>query len=185
MSLFIDRNIIKISELFLYFLKKDYYFLSKILLKFSRHYDPEKNAHAIGISSRHGYIDIITKLLKDDRIRPTILLNWGVEEASQNGHIEIVKLLLKDERISPSDSQNLSVFFAARSNHIDIVKLLLKDLRVNPSDSSNRAINATKSFDIAKLLWKHKSVKQEFKYIKKELLVQLKENDLKNKIGQF
>ena len=106
-------------------------------------------------ASENGHIDLVKKLLKDERVDPSGRQNEAITEASRNGHIEIVKLLLDDDRVDPSDFNSFSLIYACENGHIEIVKLLLDDGRVDQFSLGNLSRNVSKSNkhdDIVKLL---------------------------------
>ena len=102
-------------------------------------------------------IEIISILLNDKQIDPTMDKNWAIRYCSKYGYIDIVKLLLKDKRVSPSDHHNDAIDLASENGHINIIKLL----------------------------WSCKSVKNTLNKNNLILYNQLIKQDIKNKISKF
>ena len=113
------------------------------------------NNWAIRMASDNGHTDVVSLLLKDNRVDPSVYDNWAIRMASENGHTDVVRLLLKDNRVDPSVYDNYAVKFASDKGRTEVVKLLLDDPRVDPSAKNNYAIRWASENghrDIVKLL---------------------------------
>ena len=103
--------------------------------------DPSKeNNKAIIQASDFGYLNVVNRLLEDDRVDPSDLENEAIIQASAEGHLNIVDRLMQDDRVDPSDQYNMAIIHASRFGYLDIVNRLLMDPRVNPSTQENSAI---------------------------------------------
>jgi hypothetical protein len=96
--------------------------------------------HTVLINAGHCGINIISRLLKDPRINPTINNNNFIIMFASRGRLDVVNLLLADSRVNPADQHNKAIFSTAINGHARIVQRLLEDPRVDPTDLDNRAI---------------------------------------------
>lgn len=97
----------------------------------------------ICLAAANGSLEIVTCLLEDLRVDPTLTSEDGYPAiclASRNGHFNVVKRLLEDTRIDPSVLSDYAIRFATDKGRHEIVKLLLQDKRVDPSAAKNQAI---------------------------------------------
>jgi ankyrin repeat protein len=85
-------------------------------------------------------IEIINRLLEENRVDPSADNNKAIRIASQKGHLDIVNRLLEDPRVDPSAYNNSAIKWASQNGHFDIVNRLLEDPRVDPSSENNEAI---------------------------------------------
>lgn len=95
-----------------------------------------KDNLAIQIACKYGYIEIVEKLLKDEKVDPTANNQYAVREASKKGHTEVVKLLLENNKVDPSVEYNDAIIQASKNGHEKVVMLLLKDSRIETSAES-------------------------------------------------
>jgi ankyrin repeat protein len=78
--------------------------------------------------------DVISILIKDSRIDPSVDDNYAIRWASGGGYTEIVDLLLKDPRVDPSAEDNDAIRWAYLSGHKNIVEMLFS--KVNSSEDN-------------------------------------------------
>lgn len=103
--------------------------------------DPSQNEnYAIVIASRYGHLEIVRRLLQDERVNPAEHDNDAIVYAAFNDNVEIVRLLLQDERVNPADNNNDAIIQASTHDSLETARLLLEDERVNPADQDNIAI---------------------------------------------
>ncbi|KAJ3407128.1 hypothetical protein HDU80_009583 [Chytriomyces hyalinus] len=92
--------------------------------------------HLIESAAQFGHVDLVRKLLSDDRSDPSINDGASLREASSTGNVALTALLLQDTRVHPNPSSPLikpAIFEATRHGHEHVVKILLADPRTNPS----------------------------------------------------
>ena len=46
----------------------------------------------------NGHLDVVNRLIEDDRVDPSADDNYAVRQASRNGHTEVVELLNKNKK---------------------------------------------------------------------------------------
>ena len=93
-------------------------------------------------AAEYGYVQVVERLLKDNRVNPAVDNNYAIRYAAKNGHAKVVEMLLKDKRVNPVVDDNFALIWAVRNGHIKVVELLLKDNRVDPSAEKNYAIRS-------------------------------------------
>lgn len=127
--------------------------LIELLLK---RFDPNEHnvdhIPAICVASSRGHVEVVTLLLKDKRVDPTIKNNMAIRWSAEKGHTKIVKLLLNDPRIDPSDRNNYALEMATLNGHLGVVKLLLKDKRISTRGALELALNLRKTKAVKVLL---------------------------------
>ena len=99
--------------------------------------------------------DVLTILLQDPRVDPSINNNSAFKWACQNWIVAVVERLLQDPRVDPSVNDNWALKEACTTGDHHIVELLLQDSRVDPSANDNLAIQnacCLKEVHIAELL---------------------------------
>jgi len=107
-----------------------------------RAFDPSMNENnAIRWAARHGKLEAVLALLRDDRVDPSQGGDKAIRWASWNGHTEVVRALLGDLRVNPSANDNYSIRVASQHGWTEVVKELMKDNRVDPSALNNVAIH--------------------------------------------
>ena len=95
---------------------------------------------ALMATSYNGHLDIVKRLLQDERVDPAAVDISGftaLMDASANGHLDVVKLLLSHPRTDPTAIVTgdyclgyTVIKFAVEGKHFPVVELLLSDLRV-------------------------------------------------------
>eukprot|EP01117_Protostelium_nocturnum_P019131 TRINITY_DN8202_c0_g2_i3.p1 TRINITY_DN8202_c0_g2~~TRINITY_DN8202_c0_g2_i3.p1 ORF type:complete len:433 (-),score=97.27 TRINITY_DN8202_c0_g2_i3:111-1409(-) len=100
----------------------------------------DQQNNAIINASSEGHLEVVERLLEDERVDPSDQQNKAIINASFRGHLEVVERLLKDKRVDPSDQRNKAIINASWG-HLEVVERLLEDERVDPSDRRNEAIN--------------------------------------------
>src|SRR3990167_9224825 len=104
-------------------------------------------------ASKNGRLDIVERLLEDQRVDPSDQNNISIIFASENGHLDVVERLLQDERVDPSSQDNQSIILASENGHLGVVERLLQDRRVDPSDQNNEALRVSLEYKkVANLL---------------------------------
>ncbi|KAI8610603.1 ankyrin repeat-containing domain protein [Chytriomyces sp. MP71] len=83
---------------------------------------------------------IVSLLLQDSRVDPSVQQCEVLVVASTQGWTRIVQSLLADKRIQPDAGRNSAIIAASKRGHLDIVKLLLSAQQVNPSANENEAL---------------------------------------------
>ena len=107
----------------------------------NRGYDPDFTSILIAIfgaynsisihdASSKGHLDVIDRLLQDERVDPSSMNNQTIRNASYYGYLPGVERLLQDVRVDPSDKKNDAIKLASLAGHLPIVERLLKDYRV-------------------------------------------------------
>lgn len=123
----------------------------------------DESIDAITYASREGYLSIVKRLLKDERVTlhgskciglasrygetevvqlllrhtTSIHKNMALVEASEHGHLDIVEMLLQDSEVDPTYDNNQSIQMACLYYRYDIVDRLMDDPRVDPSVDHN------------------------------------------------
>jgi ankyrin repeat protein len=158
-----------------------------ILLKDKRVNAAYNDSYAIHLAAENGYFEIFKTLLKEPNVNHNNKYGRSIIDASFYGHTDIVLLLLQD-----SDLDDFYICYtilnAAKYGHIELTKALLKQSSVNPTEFNNTAIidaYDNKKFDIVKLLWNDKRVKNTLQKDHKELYDKLLNKDIQNKISKF
>ncbi|KAJ3216432.1 hypothetical protein HDU67_009486 [Dinochytrium kinnereticum] len=82
----------------------------------------------------NGHTQLLTLLLADPRLNPSINNNYLLRRISVKGDLPIFNLLLTDPRVSPTSWRNESLRNACKHGHVDIVRALLRDGRCDPGD---------------------------------------------------
>ena len=54
------------------------------------------------LACEEGHIEVIERLLQDERVDPAADDNFAIRAASENGHVVVVARLLQDKRVDPS-----------------------------------------------------------------------------------
>jgi len=104
-------------------------------------FNPAKNNNSLmHTASILGKANIVRLLLQNERVVPSVYLNFGITLASEYGKTEVVRLFLQDQRVDPSTMDNQAIRWASKNGHTEVVRLLLQDERVDPSALNNVAI---------------------------------------------
>jgi len=124
----------------------DWYLVMQVSQRFlrigKRVFDPSINENsAIRWAARHGKLEAVLALLKDERVDPSQGGDKAIRWACWNGHTEVVQALLRDVRVNPSANDNYSIRVASQHGWVDVVRELMKDERVDPSALNNVAIH--------------------------------------------
>jgi hypothetical protein len=82
----------------------------------------------LSVASQCGRVKILKRLLKDERVDPSIDNNYALLLAVLGRHLGVVKVLLKDARVYPIRS---IIETALKRAHIGILRLFLADGRVD------------------------------------------------------
>ena len=94
-----------------------------------------------GFAIRGNQPNVVSLLLKDGRIDPSIKNNYPIQLAAREGKQDIFELLIKDPRVDPSDIDNYALKGAIFHNNDgqtrNIIWMLLNDQRVDPSAGHN------------------------------------------------
>ncbi len=69
---------------------------------------------------------MVERLLRDDRVDPSIRNNYAIRYANANGHLSVVERLLQDERVDPSADDNYAICYASYNGHLQVVQRLLR-----------------------------------------------------------
>jgi ankyrin repeat protein len=179
-----DKNSIQNHMLIKIAAEKNYLEMTQLLTTV---FDPSINYNiAIGEAAKYGCYETVEFLLKDSRVDPSDDFNYAISCAIRSGHIKVFNLLIKNERILNS---NLNTAFvnACKIGDVDIVNSLLKTNKVNLTFDNNSPIyNAFqyKRYDIIKLLYEYKDVKESLKE-DNGLLNSINSFLLNNKINKF
>ena len=88
----------------------------------------------------NGQADLLSRLLKDDKIDPSVNNNEAIRLACTRGNTEIIKLLLAHQKVDPSANDNEAIRYASEVGLPEVVKLLLAHAKVDPSEKDNEAI---------------------------------------------
>jgi ankyrin repeat protein len=96
----------------------------------------------IVLASLFGNLEIVERLLQDERVDPSALNNYAIRSAAEYGHLAVVDGLLQDKRVDPSARNNAAIRSAAKNGHLAVVDRLLQDGRVDPSALNNYAIRS-------------------------------------------
>jgi hypothetical protein len=99
---------------------------------------------AIKIASQNNNLEIVDRLLQDQRVDPSSEDNYLIQAASSNGHLKMVNRLLKDQRVDPSANSNWAIQAASSIGHLKMVNRLLEDDRVDPSVKGDDGRDAIK-----------------------------------------
>jgi ankyrin repeat protein len=138
------------------------------------------------VASEFGYIKILTTLIDDIKIDPSISDDYGnyaILLASRYNQLKVVELLLKDGKVDPSivdDYGNYAILLASENGHVKVVELLLQDKRVDASADNNEVIvKAAQNghVKVAELLINNEKVKKTFSKNEAEELKQELEDD--------
>ena len=96
--------------------------LNLVNILIEANFDPSiDNNYAIGVASQNGYLDVVNRLLEDNRVDPSAIHNYAIRMASENGHLDVVNKLLEDDRVDPSADDNSAIQWASESGHLNIV----------------------------------------------------------------
>eukprot|EP01118_Nematostelium_gracile_P003583 TRINITY_DN14146_c0_g1_i1.p1 TRINITY_DN14146_c0_g1~~TRINITY_DN14146_c0_g1_i1.p1 ORF type:complete len:283 (-),score=52.05 TRINITY_DN14146_c0_g1_i1:33-881(-) len=107
-----------------------------------RCFDPSLNDNnAIRWAARHGKLEAVLSLLRDERVDPSQGGDKAIRWACWNGHTDVVKALLRDRRVNPSANDNYSIRVASQHGWVDVIRELMRDERVDPSALQNVAIH--------------------------------------------
>ncbi len=107
------------------------------------------DAHqAFHYACRHGYADVVRRILADRRTDPAAVDYYRVPrihgcviaDSCQLGNTDVVRLLLEDGRADPTADDNCALRMATWYGHTAVVRLLLADGRADPRAHNNRAI---------------------------------------------
>lgn len=94
----------------------------------------------VKLHQKDEFAEIAAILLKDERVKPSVLANIAIQEACQYGHTEIVRMLLAIPKVHPGIRNNKPIRWASKNGHVDIVKMLLDHPKVNASAADNDAL---------------------------------------------
>src|SRR5215217_2379231 len=87
----------------------------------STEYTPNDITRILKNASMKGQIEVVKRLLADERVDPSANNNRAIKGASENGHSEVVKRLLADERVNPSANDNWAIKRASANGHSEVV----------------------------------------------------------------
>src|SRR3990172_12409974 len=77
--------------------------LNLVNILIETNFDPSADDnYAIRKASYHGHLNVVNRLLEDDRVDPSANDNYAIRWASNNGHLNVVNRLLEDNRVDPS-----------------------------------------------------------------------------------
>jgi hypothetical protein len=82
------------------------------------------------IPLREGTLDIVNRLLQDERVDPSVSNNMPIRFASCYNNLALVDRLLQDERVDPSVNNNEALHSARARELTAIVDRLMMDRRV-------------------------------------------------------
>lgn len=85
-------------------------------------------------------MNVVNRLLQDERVEPDAGDNYAIKWASRYGHAEVIDVLLQDRRVDPAASFNTAIRWASEYGHVEVVDRLLQDSRVDPSALFSGAI---------------------------------------------
>lgn len=91
--------------------------------------DPTYSDGMFNIVVSRNHQEIVSLLLQDSRIDPSIDDNQAIKTAAKNGYLEIVKLLLQDPRVDPCADNNYALYYAEQNGHTEIAQLIRQDKR--------------------------------------------------------
>src|SRR3989304_4321084 len=81
--------------------------LNLVNILIEANFDPSAdNNYAIGVASNNGHLNIVNRLLKNDKVDPSACNNYAIICASEMGHLDVVNRLLEDDRVDPSARDN-------------------------------------------------------------------------------
>ena len=84
--------------------------LNLVNILINANFDPSADDnYAIRKASEKGHLNVVNRLLEDDRVDPSARDNYAIRTASGNGHLNVVNRLLKDDRVDPSDFDNEAI----------------------------------------------------------------------------
>ncbi len=101
--------------------------------------------------------DIVTRLIKDVRVDPSVEGNYVFRRACELGYDDIA-----DSILAKVDPSNMTLVYASIVGQIKVVKRLLKDSRINPASMNHMAIKCTSAhghLEIVKLLLPYSNIK--------------------------
>jgi len=105
--------------------QRDYLQIVELLLTLGA--DPRyKENKAIRRASEYGHLDILNRLLQDERVNPSDDNNYAIRRASSNGYLAVVERLLQDERVDASDWRNDAIKQANANGHLAVVERLAR-----------------------------------------------------------
>src|SRR3972149_338705 len=74
--------------------------LNLVNILIEANFDPSiNNNYAIQFASNNGHLDIVNRLLEDDKVDPSACNNYAIGMASKYGHLDVVNRLLEDDRV--------------------------------------------------------------------------------------
>jgi ankyrin repeat protein len=123
---------------------KDKQFID-ILLQNTSKIDPSSLTKILQFACKNNYIDIVDRLLQDERVDMSKNKNTedsALNQACANGCVDVVDRLLQEptNRVDPSTRYNLSLSLACTFGNLNVVNRLLQDARVDPSANNNYAL---------------------------------------------
>ena len=94
------------------------------------------------MASSRGLIDIVDRLLQDERVDPSEFNNTAIITAFHYKHFSVIKRLLQDERCNTVDVLHRLMIIASRYGNLTLLEMVLQDERVDPSAEHNHAIHS-------------------------------------------
>jgi ankyrin repeat protein len=76
------------------------------------------------LAAEKGHLDVVERLLNDNRVNPVDDGNFAIIWAADKGHLDVVERLLKDKRVDPSTVNNHAIEWAASNGHLAVFNLL-------------------------------------------------------------
>jgi ankyrin repeat protein len=126
--------------------------LVRLLLEYTDIDPSADNNFAIRIASQSGRVDVVDRLLQEDRsvVDPSANNNYAIRYASRFGRVDVVDRLLQEDKdrsvVDPSADNNYAIRTASKYGHIDVVNRLLQEDMVDPSADNNVAIRLASRF---------------------------------------
>ena len=122
------------------------YFL-KYMKIYEEDVDEDEFSAMFGFAAEFGYLNIVRKIMKNDKCDPAFEDNYTIRLAAQEGHLDVVKYLMgfnSKYGIDPAAQHNFAIRCAARGGHLDVVKYLMEEVYskydIDPAAQNNYSI---------------------------------------------